>query len=270
MSEILDYREHVSQHEGYGLNSGPRKPDNESLFFHKREFCVFCNKKTKEIYSNPRVDTKTISGVAWHKINTVFTCSCGWWEHTFYGYLEGEQEGFKDWAFEVDSAILQRYKIDSNEVPIQSLREYLIKKAEDIYRIHHKKMEELVASVLGEHFDCKAHIVGKTNDGGVDLILVESDDPIIVQVKRRMKKGKVEPVSQIRELIGATLLKESRKCIFVTTADHFSREAIKTKNMALKKNIVRSFDLIDFNKFISFLQLNKKDSVSPWKKLTER
>jgi hypothetical protein len=49
-------------------------------------------------------------------------------------------------------------------------------------------MEELVASVLPEHFACTAHVVGKTNDGGVDLILIDADEPIIVQVKRRTKR----------------------------------------------------------------------------------
>lgn len=267
---ILDYNDFVSQSEEYGMNTGHRKPDSESLFFHKREFCVFCNKKTGKIYSNPRIDTDTLPGVAWYKIDDVYVCSCGWWEHTFYGYLEGEREGFKDWAFEVDSAILRRYDVDSNQVPIQSLREYLETKSDDIYNIHHKKMEELVVSVLSDHFSCKAHIVGKTNDGGVDLILIESDHPIIVQVKRREKRNKVESVSQIRELIGATLLKGGSECIFVTTADHFSKGAIQSRNKALKMGIVNRIELIDFKMFIDLLQLYKKDNITPWEKLTRR
>jgi restriction system protein len=267
---ILDYSQYISQNEEYGMNTGPKKADNESLFFHKREFCVFCNRKTERIYDDPRVDTETIHGVAWHNINSVFSCSCGWWEHTFYGYLEGEREGFKDWAFEVDSAILRQFNIDSNKIPIQSLRQYLAGKLEDIYHIHHKKMEELVASVLSEHYACEAHVVGKSHDGGVDLILIESDQPIVVQVKRRTKESKVEAANQIRELIGATLLQDSRQCIFVTTADHFSSQAVETRNMALKKNLVHRFDLIDLNKFVDLLQLHKKSSVVPWKKLIER
>lgn len=252
------------------MNTGPRKADDESLFFHKREFCVFCNKKTEKIHSDPRIDTDTIPGVAWHKINSVFTCSCGWWEHTFYGYLEGEQRGFKDWALEIDSAILRSFNIDSTKIPIQILQEYLAKKNDDIYQIHHKKMEELVASVLGEHFSCEAHLVGKTNDGGIDLILVVSDNPIIVQVKRRTKEGKVEPVNQIRELIGATLLHGSKECIFVTTADHFSKQAILASKKALEKKLVTRFDLIDFSKFADLLSLYKKDNKAPWDELILR
>lgn len=270
MSVVLDYSEYTSQSEEYGLNTAPKRSDNESLFFHKREFCVFCNSKTERIYHNPRVDIETMPGVAWHKINNVFSCSCGWWEHTFYGYLEAEHEGFKDWAFEVDSAILRQFDIDSNKVPIQSLRQYLGSKSEEIYHIHHKKMEELVASILSEHFNCEAHVVGKSNDGGIDLILIEADETIIVQVKRRTRKDKVEAASQIRELIGATLLQNSRQCIFVTTANRFSSQAVKTRNLALERNLVHRFDLIDREKFIALLQLNKKSSVFPWKKLIAR
>ena len=136
---ILDYSEHISQNESYGQSSGPKKTDNKSLFFHKREYCIFCNKNTTRIYSNPRIDTKTIPGVVWHKINNVFTCSCGWWEHTFYGYLDGENEGFKDWTFEIDRAILRKFNIDSNEVPIKVLSQHILRKCDDIYHIHHKK-----------------------------------------------------------------------------------------------------------------------------------
>lgn len=267
---ILDYKCYSSQSEEYGLNTGRRNNDESSLFFHKREYCVFCNKQTKKTYSNSRVDTESIRGVAWHKTNEVFTCSCGWWEHTFHGYLEGESQGFKDWAFEIDSAILREFEIESKDVPVESLREYLIKNKDHFYSIHHKKMEELVASVFREHFDCEAHVVGKTSDGGVDLILLEADQPIIVQVKRRMKPGKVEPVNLIRELIGATLLKDSRRCIYVTTADRFSRNAVKESRQAIEKGIVDTFELYDFDKINNVLKLNSKNTIDPWSKLITR
>ena len=45
----------------------------------------------------------------------------------------------------------------------------------------------------------EARLVGKTNDGGVDLILLESDAPILVQVKRRKRAEKTEGVVVIRD-----------------------------------------------------------------------
>lgn len=36
-------------------------------------------------------------------------------------------------------------------------------------------MEELVASIFRDHYDCEVQVVGKSNDGGVDLILINFD-----------------------------------------------------------------------------------------------
>lgn len=46
-------------------------------------------------------------------------------------------------------------------------------------------MEELVASVFRDFYECEVEVVGKSNDGGVDVIVIDSDNPIMVQVKRR-------------------------------------------------------------------------------------
>lgn len=42
-------------------------------------------------------------------------------------------------------------------------------------------MEELVGSVFSSFYNCEAKIVGKSSDGGVDVILVDSDHPTMVQ-----------------------------------------------------------------------------------------
>ncbi|MDM8161479.1 restriction endonuclease [Labilibaculum sp. K2S] len=102
--------------------------------------------------------------------------------------MEGESWGFKDWQLDINSAILRSFEISSNEVPILSLRTYLTQQNEKIFEIHHRKMEELVASVFREYFACEVKIVGKSCDGGIDLILIMSDNPILVQVKRRKTK----------------------------------------------------------------------------------
>lgn len=87
------------------------------------------------------------------------------------------------------------------------------------------------------------------------MILINSDEPIIVQVKRRMDRRKTETVREIRDLIGATLLADSRKCIFVTTSDHFSKSAINARDCSLTKSIVDSFELYDFISLIEAAKL---------------
>lgn len=66
-----------------------------------------------------------------------------------------------------------QYHEDSLSVPIEVLNDYIYKNPEKIIHIHDKKMEELVGSVFSSFYNCEAKIVGKSSDGGVDVILVE-------------------------------------------------------------------------------------------------
>jgi len=250
---ILDYSEHVKQISSFGLNSG--KNVNRDLYFDTRGICKYCVIKMKSVHSFCDVDTKTIHGVGWHKTENVYVCDkCGWWEHSYHSQLEGEPE-YKDWEAQINSAILRKFEVDSSAVPINTLQTYIAKHPDSIIDIHHKKMEELVASIFSEHYQCEAKLVGKSNDGGVDVILIKSNKPIIIQVKRRMNLKKTESVAPIRELIGATLLQDSRDCIFVTTGKRFTRAAKDARNRALTKNLVNSFTLFNRDEFIDVLNL---------------
>ncbi|PXY01864.1 hypothetical protein DF185_04225 [Marinifilum breve] len=248
---IADYTSYITERGAYGMNS---RSDNKELFFNEWTKCKYCHNELENIHNRGLVDFKTIEGVNWHKSEGVIRCTkCGWWQHTFHSYLEGEQEGFKDWQLDVNSATLRRFDVSSNEVPILSLRAYLTQQNDKVFEIHHRKMEELVASVFKDHFSCEVKLVGKTNDGGIDLILVNSDTPTLIQVKRRKTKNKTESVKEIRDLLGATVLKGAKNCAFVTTADHFSPKAIDAAKRAITNNIVDTFELFDHNRFFDIL-----------------
>ncbi|KUI99150.1 hypothetical protein VRK_19240 [Vibrio sp. MEBiC08052] len=243
---------------------------NRELFYSHRGICPFCNKGGESIHSHALVDCDTLPGANWHKVEKVWECSCGWWEYYFYSYINGERSwGMKDWELTVNSGMLREFEIGSCSIPIEILRNYIQKNKNKIYDIHHKKMEELVGSIFREHFNCEASVVGKSSDGGVDLVLLESNKPTIVQVKRRTRPDKTESVKEIRDLLGATLLQGSKSSIFVTTADHFSSDAINTRNKALTKNLVESFELYDFGRFCGLLDLHKKDEVKRWVKMLQ-
>jgi hypothetical protein len=96
------------------------------------------------------------------------------------------------------------------------------------------------------------------------LFYVESHQPTAIQVKRRKSPDSVEPVSSIRDLLGATLLSQSTKAIFVTTADHFSKEATSAAKLASELKLVQSFELFDFNSFVSLLNLISTNESPPW------
>lgn len=261
---ILDYSESVRNYSSFGISS---KTINRDLYFDKRGFCIYCKKPMDIAYSKNDFDTKTLPDTVWHKSEGVWVCDkCGWWEHSYHSELDSGIKGpFKDWECEVNSAILKRFDIDSLEVPIFSLQQYLKKFPDKIINIHDKKMENLVAAIFSEHFNCEANVVGKSQDGGIDIILVNADKPIVVQVKRRTKLRTTESVAPIRELIGATLLNDSKDCIFVTSANKFSKQAIETKNQALSKGIVKTFELFDRHRLIETLHLGMKSQSDYYK-----
>lgn len=246
----------------YGLNTG----DNRR-FFGVLGRCPFCDANSRLVETKSDAFQTTFG--PWRDMSEkVWQCGCGWWQVEFYSYLE--EEGYwKDWHQSVYSAQLKRYEINSNIVPISILRDYLVNHGDDIYNISDRKMEELVASVFRDHFLCEVKEVGKSHDGGIDLIMINSDKPFMIQVKRRRSPSKAEAVKEIRDLLGATLLNNGNDCIFVTTADHFSNDAKNACNQAIDKGIVNSYQLFDYPSFLEMQKLHAREPSSKWRNLLQ-
>lgn len=261
---ILDYSDYSIFKSEYGLNSHNSKPE---YFYEKLGWCPFCKKNAVKGYD--KSDSFVYDFGPWREMHEkAWQCNCGWWQIYFYSYMEEEARN-KDWFNVVYSSQLKKFTVGDKNVPIHTLRSYLETNEEKIYSINDGRMEELVASVFREHFQCDVEVVGKSHDGGVDVLLVESDNPTIIQVKRRKSPNRTESVKEIRDLLGATLLSGSRKCIFVTTADHFSPDAINSRNVAIEKNIVESYELFNYNRFLEILKLCQIDVSTVWRNLLQ-
>ena len=183
----------------------------------------------------------------------VCTCpNCGWW----FAVQDADMcnDGFAVTAV----GVLERFDLSEASVPIEVLRSELNQRASRIGNVHPRKMEELVASILAGVYDCEVHQLGFSRDGGVDLILLLRDRPIAVQVKRRGNLAKHEPVSLVREFLGAALLSGHSNLMFVTTAEAFSAVAKKEAHEAVKKGLVASYELISRDKLMSFLRLSEE------------
>jgi hypothetical protein len=132
-------------------------------------------------------------------------------------------------------------------------------------------MEELVGSIMGDFLDCDVIHTGGTGDGGVDLLLVEGEETqYVVQVKRRLKKGRGEPVSVVREFLGATLLAGESRAMFVTTATHFTPPAVVAADTAVARGLVERLDLVDRTRFLELLHLVSDRTLPSWRAFYER
>jgi hypothetical protein len=86
-------------------------------------------------------------------------------------------------------------------------------------------MEQLVAAAFRETMPCEVRHLGGPGDNGVDVLMITAEKAYAIQVKRRADPQKTEPVSSIREFLGAMILEGHRNGIFVSTAAQFSRAA---------------------------------------------
>lgn len=275
---VLDYSEHLEDSYEYsqkGPNSAIQridtsKPNDAQRFFSKRGYCPFCSKDASLVFDHYCHHTRNLCD--FHGFVRVWECTdCGWWE-----ILDKFSEE-KDFITEVDSlhwdnlkyAIVRRYDISKHETPVKTLIAELRRNKQLLYEMEPRRLEHVTQYVFSSFYNCEVKHVGKSHDGGIDLIVIQSDEPILVQVKRRESPRATESVSTVREFIGAMYLKNARHGVIVSTAQRFSREAQNSARKIVADRKFLLFDLIDYGRFCAMLDVVKKDDDKPWQEFIE-
>jgi len=188
---------------------------------------------------------------------------CGWWVSENTALIEVTGKRSYDSYTLLRRACLREFAIIDEEAPVEALRLHLSRHPEELNRISPKKLESLVGSVFADYLSCEAVHVGGPGDGGYDLILLAGDTPLLVQVKQRLDPQKAEPVSLIREFIGALVLAEAKSGVFVTSAARFSR-ASQEAARRVPGTVIERLELVDASKLLDILKLSA-GSVDPWR-----
>lgn len=246
-SQIVEYeRERLELFESFGGDGYSKE-------------CPYCKSGMRIVHKDDRKHNDVFG-----KIFVSKCIECGWWESSDECQIEyGEDNWYK--AREIRRrALLKEYSVGGCELPLDTLRQYIEKKPAILREIHPGKLEELVGSVFSEHMECEAIHIGGPNDGGIDLILINSDNQYVIQVKRRESPNRAESVSGIREFLGAMLLRGDMKGVFVSTAPKFSSHAISAASKAKEKKLVEFINLIDSTKLIDVCKLTSKNIKEPW------
>lgn len=266
---LLDFRECIEDSGstwggtaiGYpGMISSPRDPE---FLYQQIGWCPYCEAETPEVFKakyyracHDQESNRSIE--AW-------ACDgCGWWqikEHI------GEVTGYEEHCIteHVLGALVRTFRVDDLRLPLDCLQKELTQNPRLMHYIHPRKMEELVQGVFSDFYACEVEHCGRSHDGGIDLLIIQSNSPVLVQVKRRQSEEHVESVAAVREFLGALLLKGGDEGIFVTTADHFSSAARESAKIAIKKELVRRFDLIDFARFLAMLRVTRSQAPEFWR-----
>ena len=243
------------------------KPANDiQRFFYNDKTCPFCNTALKHVFihyqhgSNGRGDV--------YLTGDIFECPiCMWWTYKTHFVDEEDNTNYVNSIHTKTRyyAITKKFNISDKNLPLEVLSNELQKKNELLYKIDPYKLEELAQSILKDVYDCEVHHVGKTGDGGIDLIVLESDDPILVQVKRRQNPNHIELVKGIREFVGTLFIEGKRKGIYISTAKKYSHGSIDTAKKLLDTRKLDYFELIDYDKLCSII--NSKQNIPVWQNL---
>lgn len=248
---IVDYSEYITEKASKGIVNSVYVENGLPLFKHD-SVCPFCKQKIENvIHHKSKTDYPEWLWGRFDQSELVVQCpNCGWWEYS--------------------SGILKTYEDSDIDIPLEVLRKYINKDTSVIYNIDAHKMEELVRSVFSDFYpSCKVKAFGKTRDGEKDGLLIDnSGKQSLIQIKRRTKANATEGVEALRALIGTTVIEDNvRGCIFVSTADHFSKPAKDYASNVINKNIVDTFDLIDCKEFLRMADLVRDKLPDVWTKL---
>lgn len=203
-------------------------------------------------YCGTQITPRTLKGDAIYlkEINVRACETCGWWDTEESLHVDQWNEFENDRTVPRYSAksvhrraILKQFSIADIELPLSSLRDHLIRHREDIRHISPSQLEDLVGHVFRELLDCEVKHLGGPGDGGIDLLLVTGDATHAVQVKRRINSETAEPVSSIREFLGAMILNGSRNGIFISTAARFSTQARDAALLASERGAIEFMEL---------------------------
>ena len=185
---------------------------------------------------------------------------CGWWHLSQRSLITDPRTKGTTCAtwFELHHAVFSEIELGSSLLPIEDLRRHLARFWGQRKHMTAQQAEDLVASVLRDHYGGDVlRVTANANapDGGIDLLMV-SDGGLVrraVQVKRRITHD-VEPLEDVRNFIGAMLLSGNDDGVFVTTATRFSRNAAQA---ATNTNLARkrlNVELIDGEKILDLLE----------------
>jgi restriction system protein len=262
---LWQYSESVTINEYITPYSIGRTPDyvvvdggREEQFYKALSWCPHCEREANQLTTGDEAHLTEGDDPCLNRYYTdrLYECpTCGWWSSTSSESTGSDSvDSWIEWRT-VTYAILRAFEVSARDIPVDLLARTLIKRQGLLYAMHDKKFEELVAAILRDFYPgCEVSICGRRGDLGIDLVVIRSDSPIAVQVRRRLDPRNTETVYPIREFLGASLLQGYRELIYVTTSS-FSRASVSAAKAAVGKQLVQRYDLIDADRLMGMLDL---------------
>jgi restriction system protein len=181
---------------------------------------------------------------------------CGWWRIIQHLYIVSTGK-WQIWNMAFGcAAALKELNLKDINIPLHEVRSYLTAKYDSRFHINPKVFEDVVGSVFKD-IGYETHVVGRSGDGGIDVILEDMNNHVIgVQVKRSKNRIKVE---QIRAFLGALVANNIPRGIFVTTSE-FQPGCRKTiDGLSASTSKIELVNALQFYNALRLAQLNDDD-----------
>ena len=190
-----------------------------------------------------------------------FCNNCAYWQCSFDFYSELQVTSSAGWFAFTSKA--REFDTNLPEICNSELAQAIRRNQRIWNTMNPYKLEKLVADIFKANYEnSEVMHVGKPDDGGVDVLFIDSGKrQWLIQVKRRENPKASEGVIVVRNLLGTMVIHGVLQGILVSTADHFTTRAFEACGKA-NNNFGMELKLIDRGKLDRML--NPFIPANPW------
>lgn len=203
----------------------------------------------EDCYLNLKLETADF------KVLVQYCWTCGWWRMLKRIRICAEE--WQIWEFYFGCAgSLKNFDQSDIGMPLMETRDFIARNYVKRYTISPRLFENLVASVF-KSLGYNTVVTGYTHDGGIDIVLTNSNNNTIgVQVTRSKR---LVTVKQIREFVGSLSIAGIPKGVYVT-ASSFTSSAVKISGkLAFTTAPIRLINASTFYDALKIAQVNDKN-----------
>lgn len=152
----------------------------------------------------------------------VFSCTaCHWWalHESGIGFSATDHWVTRDDA--VHWGKIKEFDVAAAALPVDALRRQLAARGASLPAWPPTALAPLVSSCFSEFFACAAIPVGGSGDDGIDVILLDAADPLLLEVRRSADPASGKSVQVVTELLGVAWRPGRCDGIVVSTANRY-------------------------------------------------
>ncbi len=211
------------------------------------KYCLYCSTKLLKVEDEIFQERSRRDYCLWY-------CEyCRYWQARLYSDPFGECIPPPDhWAY---VSKLREFNTKLPDGCSDELAVHVRRQPHLLHSLNPKRFEKFVADVFQANYtNAEVLHVGKPNDGGVDVLLIDAQkEQWLIQVKRRGVKRQSEEVGTIRDILGAMIIEGVYRGIIVSTAPRYSRHAKRAAAIAKNGKPRMTVHLVDrgiFNRML--------------------